>query len=129
MPRALVDLLARDVRGVHERVAALVMQPSPPALELFTDDREVGEPENKTRAELLVDAEELELLAEHAMVAPLDLLQSLQVIVELLLIWPHRAVDALELRVAFVATPVRAGDGEELERADLSRPFDVGSLA
>src|SRR5712691_10394392 len=117
MPRSLIDLLARDVRGVDERVAALVMQPSPPVLELFTDDREVGEPENETRAELLVDAEELELLAEDAMVAALNLLKSLQVIVELLLIRPHRAVDALELRVALVATPVRPGDGEELERA------------
>src|SRR5947209_16304442 len=107
------------MRGVHERVATLVMQPSPPVLELFADDRQVGEPKHQTRAELLVDAEELELFPEDAMVAPLDLLKPLQVIVELLLIGPHRAVDALQLRVALVPAPVRTGDRQELERADL----------
>src|SRR5438093_8372167 len=117
------------MRGVHERVAALVMEPSPPVLELFADDREVGEPEHETRAELLVDAEELELFPEDAMVAPLDLLKSLQVVVELLLIGPDRAVDALQLRVALVAAPVRARDRQELERPDLARRRDVRSLA
>src|ERR1700675_528935 len=63
------------------------------------------------------------------MVAPLDLLKSLQVIVELLLIRPYRAVDALQLRITFVATPVRTGDREELERTDLPRLVDVRPFA
>ena len=44
MPRALIDLLVRDMWRVNERVAALVMQPAPPALELLADDRKVGKP-------------------------------------------------------------------------------------
>ena len=63
------------------------------------------------------------------MIATLDLLQALQIVVELLLIGPHRPVDALELRVAFVAAPVRTRDGEELERADPSGLLDMRSLA
>ena len=117
------------MRRVDERVAPLAVDLAPPGLELLAHDREVRQPEDETGTELLVDAEELELLPEHAVVAALDLLKALQVIVELLLVGPHRAVDALQLRVALVAAPVRAGDGEELERADLSGALDVRSLA
>src|SRR5207245_5354463 len=37
--------------------------------------------------------------------------------------------DALQLRIALVATPVRAGDREELERPDHAGPLDVRPLA
>src|SRR5436309_12743463 len=128
MSGADVDLLVRDVRRVDERVAALVVDLPPPRLELLAHDREVRQPQHQTGSELFVDPEQLELSAEHAVVAPLDLLESPQVVVELLLIGPHRPVDALQLRVARVATPVRAGDREQLERADLPRSLDVRSL-
>src|SRR5438067_10614170 len=59
MPRSLVDLLRRDVRRVHERVAALAVLGTPPALDLLADDREVGEPQDEAGSELLVDAEQL----------------------------------------------------------------------
>ena len=39
----------------------------------------------------------------------------MQVLVELLLGLPGRAVDALQHRVVLVAAPVRAGDAQELE--------------
>src|SRR6266581_3341695 len=129
MPRALVDLLVRDMRRVDERVAALAMDLAPPGLELLADYREIRQPQHKTGPELLVDAEQFELLAEHAVIAPFDLLESLQVIVKLPLVRPHRAVNALQLRISFVAAPVRAGDRQELERTDLSGPLDVRSLA
>src|SRR5437867_59600 len=130
----LADLVLRLVPGaedmrVVQRVAALVVDLPPPRLELLAHDREVRQPQHQTGAELFVDPEQLELSAEHAVVAPLDLLKSLQIVVELFLIGPHRPVDALQLRVALVATPVRAGDREQLERADLPRSFDVRSFA
>ena len=59
------------------------------------------------------------------MIAPLDLLELLQVRVELLLIRPDRPVDPGELRVPFLAAPVRAGDGEQPERADLPGSLDM----
>src|SRR5256885_8977918 len=40
VPRALVDLLVRDMRRVDKGVPARAMDLPPPALELFTDDRE-----------------------------------------------------------------------------------------
>ena len=101
----------------------------PPRLELLAHDREVRKPEDEARAELFVDPEKLEVSAERAMVAPLDLLELLQILVELFLGRPHRAVDPLELRVALVAAPVRPGDGEQLERADLTGSFHVRSAA
>src|SRR5438552_2983076 len=101
----------------------------PPGLELLAHDRKVRKPQHQTGAELLVDAEQLQFLAEHAMVAPLDLLKALQVVIELLLVGPDRAVDALQLRVALVAAPVRAGDRQKLEGTDLSCPLEVRSPA
>src|SRR6266545_5700707 len=105
------------------------MHLAPPVLQLLAHDREVRQPQHQPGAELLVDAEELELLAEHPVIAPLDLLKTRQIRVELLLIGPHRAVDALQLWIALVAAPVRAGDREQLERTDLSGLLDVRSLA
>ena len=80
---ALVDLLARDVRRVDERVPAPAVLCAPPCLDLLADDREVREPKDQARSELLVDAEELEILPERAVIAPLDLFELLQIRVEL----------------------------------------------
>src|SRR4051794_20110379 len=63
------------------------------------------------------------------MVALLGLLAPPQERVELRLVGEDRAVDPLEHRPLLVATPVRAADGEELERADLARALDVRALA
>src|SRR4051812_33104454 len=56
------------------------------------------------------------------MVALLLLLQPVQVILELLLVAPGGAVDALQLRVLGVAAPIGAGDLGQLEGVtDLGR--------
>jgi hypothetical protein len=65
---------------------------------------------------LLAEVEQLELAADPAMVAPLGLLETEQVLVELFLARPGGAVDALELRVLRVAAPIGAGDAHQLER-------------
>jgi hypothetical protein len=92
-------------------------------------DREVRQPQHETRTELLVDAEELELSAEHAVIAAFDLLESGEIGVELLLVGPDGAVDALQLRIALIAPPVRAGDRQQLERPDVAGPRHVRALA
>ena len=68
-----------------------------------------------------MEAEQVELDAEAPVVALLRLLASPQVLIELLLGRPDRAVDALEHRALLVAAPVRPGRAEQLERADLAR--------
>src|SRR6185369_11784229 len=70
-----------------------------------------------------------ELDAQLAVVALLRLLAAPEVLVELLLRRPDRAVDPLERRPLLVAPPVRAGNREELQRADLARALDVRPAA
>jgi len=88
-------------------------------LQLLADDRAVRGPEDQALADLLVDVEELELLAELAVVALLGLLGAGEGLLELLLRGEGGAVDALELLVLLVAAVVGAGDVEQLERLDL----------
>ena len=52
------------------------------------------------------------------MVSPLGLLKLVQIVVEFRLGIEAGAVNALHLRVAFLALPVSAGDVHQLERAD-----------
>jgi hypothetical protein len=58
-------------------------------------------PEDQARAGEFLDGEQVELLAEHAMVALLGFFDAVQVGVEILLREKRRAVDALQLRIAF----------------------------
>ena len=74
-------------------------------------------PERRARR-LLLEVEQVELLAEAAVVAALGLREPVQIGVELLLVGPGGAVDPLQHGVAAVAAPVRAGDLGQLERAD-----------
>ena len=125
----LVDLFRGDVRRVDEVVAAGELLLLLELLDQVADHRALRVPEDETGADLLVDREEVELAAEPAVVAPLGLLQPRQVGVELLLRRPGRAVDALQHRPLLVAAPVGAGDGEQLEGADLARAGDVRAAA
>ncbi len=61
---------------------------------------------------------EIEFRAQPAMIAALGFFELVQIVVELLLRVETRAVDALHLRIAFLALPVRARDAHQLERAD-----------
>ena len=73
--------------------------------------------------------EEVELLAEHAVVARLDLFEMLEVRVEILLREEGGAVDALQLLVLFVAQPVGSGDGRDLERLHAAGGRNVRAAA
>jgi hypothetical protein len=76
-----------------------------------------------------VEAEEVQLHAKAPVIAAFRFFEPLQVGVELGLRRPHGAVDALEHRALLGTTPVRPGDGHELEGADLARACDVRALA
>ena len=77
-------------------------------------------PHRQAAAELLGEAEQVELGAELAVVALGRLLEAVQVLFELGLRGPRRAVDALQLRVLLVAPPVRAGHAHQLEVAEVT---------
>src|SRR5262249_35522618 len=86
-------------------------------------------PQDQTAAGNRTDGEQPQLLAEHAVVAFLGLLDLVQVGVELLLVEEGSTVEALELFAAAVVLPVGTGDAEQLERADLARVRNVRTAA
>ena len=75
------------------------------------------------------EVEEIELAPELAVVAGACLLESLEVGVEVGLREEGRAVDARQLRVLLVSTPVRAGEARELHRLDRRRVLEVWAAA
>mgnify|MGYP007121805942 CR=1 FL=1 len=63
-----------------------------------------------------MECEQIEFLAELAMVAALGFFDTVQVFLEILGIGKGRCVDAGKHTVLFVAAPVRPGNGQQLER-------------
>jgi hypothetical protein len=78
-------------------------------------DGALGVPDGEAGTQLVGEGEQVELVGEATVVALLGLLEHGEVLVELGLGLPGRAVDALEHGVALVAPPVGAGDPRELE--------------
>src|SRR5262249_1773334 len=92
------------------------------------DDRPLRMPERHPRR-VVGEVEEVELRAEPAVVAALRLLELLEVGVEVRLRVERRAVDARELLVVFVASPVRAGEARQLDGLDRLRVLEVRAAA
>ncbi len=78
---------------------------------------------------LLLRVEKVERAAELAVVALLRLLDAHDVRLQVLLLRPCRAVDALEHLVARIAAPVRARNLHQLEYPELARRRDVRAAA
>ncbi len=83
----------REVRRLHEVVAALQVEVSHVVLELLAEEPAARVPHGEARPELLGEREQVELAAELAVVAAFGLLQAVQVRVEVVLRRPRRAVD------------------------------------
>src|SRR2546426_7524963 len=120
-------LVDQDGRGdflVPARVQLLADEP----LQLPHDRPAPGQPDRRPRRDLVEDVE-IQLAPELSVVALLRLLQPPEVLVELLLREPRRAIDPLEHRVLLVAAPVRPRRGEQLEETDLAGGADVRATA
>src|SRR4051812_25724976 len=85
-------------------------------------------PERGARRDVM-EAVQVELDPEPAVVALLGLGPAPQELVEVLLVRPDGAVDPLEHRSLLVTAPVRAGHREELERPDLPGARNVRPAA
>src|SRR5205814_4457739 len=79
----------------------------------------------QTRPDIVVEHEKLEFAPELSMVALLRFLEHRKVIIKFLPGFEGCAVNALELRILFVAFVVRASNAGELKRADVSGAHDV----
>jgi hypothetical protein len=128
VPRLLPEPLVHENGSRDLLIASGVLELPRVALELPEDHHALGQPEGRARRDV-VEHDEVELAAELPVVAPLRLLDAPDVLVELLLGEPGRAVDALEHRPVLVAPPVRAGRGQELERLDVAGRRDVRASA
>ena len=73
--------------------------------------------------------EQVQLAADAAVVALLGLFEAVQVVIELLLVGPGGAVDALEHLVARVAAPVGTGHLHQLEGLELAGGGHVRTAA
>ncbi len=129
VPGDLPQVHAHHVRRIDERIPATQVLVAHPVLHRLADDAALGMPENQPRPGQFLDGEQVELLAQYAVVALLRLLDLLQVLVEVFLAEERGAVDALELRVLLVAQPVGAGDAGQLERLDLAGGRNVRPAA
>src|SRR5207237_3148621 len=78
----------------------------------------MGMEDGKPGADLVRKREEVQLAADPPVITSLRLHQALEECVERLLREPRRAVHTLQLLVALVASPVHAGDAEELDRIE-----------
>src|SRR5262249_27153809 len=85
-------------------------------------------PERRSGRRLL-QVEEVELRPEPAVVPRAGLLEALEVLVEILLGVERGAVDPRQLRVLFVAPPVRACEPGQLERPDRRRVLEMRATA
>src|SRR3984893_18817504 len=86
-------------------------------------------PEDEAGTGLFFHAEQIKLRTEFAMIAALGFLEAVKVCVEFFLGEEARGIDALELRIAFVALPVGAGDAHQLKSLNALGRRDVRAAA
>ena len=115
-PQAPVE----DLRALDLLVARLAVDLAHVLLDDLPDLPALRVPEHQARC-LFLHVEQVELLAELAVVALFGLLDAQDIGGQLLLVGPGRAVDALQLLVLGVATPVGAGDAGQLEGLEETR--------
>src|SRR5258706_5637848 len=128
MARLLPKLLVDDERRADRLVAAARLELAHRAFERPPDQLALRVPEGRARRDV-VEAEQVELDAQPAMVALLRLRPAPEIRIELVLGRPDRAVDPLEGRPLLVAAPVRTRDREQLERPDPACAGDMRPLA
>ncbi len=102
--------------GVNEVVAAFEQFFTQPIFDDLSNQPALGMPENQAWAGFFLNAEEVELGAQLAMIAALGFLDAMQMRVQLFLREESHGIDSLELGIAFPALPVGAGDVHQLER-------------
>ena len=112
------EVQTHDVRRVNKVVAALQQFFAQPVFDNLSNQAALGMPENQAGTGFFLNAEEVEFDAELAVVAALGFLDAVQMLVQLFLGEERHRVNALKLRIAFLALPIGAGDVHQLERLD-----------
>jgi hypothetical protein len=108
-----------DVRREHELVAGALVLGTAVVLHELADQAALGVVERKAAADLGGKVEQVQLEAELSVVALRRLFQLVEVGFERLAAVPRRAIDALQLCVVLVASPIGAGHPQELEMPEV----------
>ena len=106
VPGGVEELRLRDVRGVDELVTGLDVTQPRVLLHLVADDPALGVEHGQTGAELVREAEQIELVTQLAVITTLGLGLGQEVGIEGFLVLPGGAVDALHTRVLLVSAPI-----------------------
>ena len=128
MAGAFPQAAVHDLRGVDFLIAVLAQQLADVVLDFDVDPPAAVVPEHHPRR-FFLDVEQVERLADFAMVAFFRFLQPVQVGLQRLLIQPGGAIDALEHLVAGIAAPVGPGHLHQLERLELAGGRHVRAAA
>src|SRR4029077_5637382 len=113
------------MRRADPLVASGELSLSRELLELIDDRAAAWKPERQTGTDVVVDDVNLQFFAEFAVVALFPFLEHREVIVEFFLRFERRTVNALKLRIIFVALVISARDTGKFERADVSGAHHV----
>ena len=120
--------LVQDLRALDFLVAVVTVDAAHVLLHLLPQRPALGVPEDGA-GRVLVDVEQIQLLAKPAVVALFGFLHALDVGVQLFLVGPGGAVDALQLLVFRIAAPVGACQLGELEGLEKARVGHVRAAA
>ena len=112
--RGLPQRLVENLRPVHLAIADRVLAPPHVVDQALEQLPSLGVPEHDARP-LLLEVKEIHLAPQLAMVALLRFLDLPEIGRKLLLGCPGGTVDALQLRVVVIATPIRSRELGELE--------------
>ena len=118
-----------DVRREHQLIPAAQQLLPEKVFDLLADEAPLGMPEYQARSCLILDAEQVQVLAQTPVVALPGFVQLGEVGVQVLLGEERGPVDTLQGVRALVALPVRARHTEQLEGLDARGRGNVGSAA
>ncbi len=125
VPGSQEQLLAGHVRRVDQLIAALENDVLDEAAQLEVDHRPFGVPQDQPGTDVPLHREQVEVLADDAVIALAGFLEPPQVALEIVLREPGSPVNALQHLAALVAAPIRAGGVQQLEVLDGPSRRDV----
>src|SRR5450759_2086061 len=118
-----------NVGCVDEFIPTPDVLSTPEILDLLANNGTLGMPENESSTSLLLNAEEVQLLSELAMVALGSLFPGRDKTGQFFLRWESRAIDPLKHLVLLISSPIRACDGEKLEVLEVAGGRNMRSTA
>ena len=120
--------LVQDLRALHFQVIVVTVNLAHVLLDALPHRPPLGVPEHQA-GRVVVDVEQIQFAAELAVVALFGFFQHGQVLLQVFLAGPGRAIDTLQHFIAMVAAPISAGHLHQLEMLELAGAGHVGAPA